>query len=371
MHFRKLFPPAAFLVFFVASTPAVVQDAVAHDGLAQEQTWRFAASGDSRNCGDVVMPAIASGVRADNSAFYWHLGDFRAIYRFDQDYWQLHPPPEPNAANISIYLANAWQDFIDNQLLAFGSVPVYLTFGNHELVPPKNREQLVAQFADWLDAPGIREQRLKDDPHDYTVKGYYRWIKDGIDFVSLDNASPNDFDAKQMKWLQGVLNRDQKDASVRALVVGMHEALPESISKGHSMNQSPDADESGLRAYQWLLEFKQKSNKPVYVLASHSHYYMEGIFNTEYWRTHGGVLPGWIVGTAGAERYALPANAKDAKAAKTNVYGYLTGTVSASKEDPVHFEFHELKESDVPPEVTGRFTPEFVHACWTGNSQVR
>ncbi len=317
------------------------------------------------------MPAIAGGVRADHAAFYWHLGDYRAIYRFDQDYWQLHPPPDPSAASITVYLATAWQDFIDNQLLPFGSTPVYLTFGNHELVPPKTREQLIAQFADWLDAPQIREQRLKDDPHDYTVKGYYHWIKDGIDFVSLDNASPDEFDAKQMKWLQRVLNRDQSDGSVRAVILGMHEALPESISKNHSMNQSAEGEESGHRVYQWLLEFKQRSNKPVYVLASHSHYYMEGIFNTEYRRTHGGVLPGWIIGTAGAERYALPPNANEAKAAKTHVYGYLLGTVSASKEDPVHFEFRELKESDVPSEVVTRFTSDFVHSCWEGNSQIR
>jgi len=31
------------------------------------QTWRFAVSGDSRNCGDIVMPAIAAGVKADHS----------------------------------------------------------------------------------------------------------------------------------------------------------------------------------------------------------------------------------------------------------------------------------------------------------------
>jgi hypothetical protein len=27
--------------------------------------WSFAVSGDSRNCGDIVMPGIAEGVRAD------------------------------------------------------------------------------------------------------------------------------------------------------------------------------------------------------------------------------------------------------------------------------------------------------------------
>jgi hypothetical protein len=41
--------------------------------------WRFAVSGDSRNCGDVVMPGIAAGVLKEGPAFYWHLGDFRKI----------------------------------------------------------------------------------------------------------------------------------------------------------------------------------------------------------------------------------------------------------------------------------------------------
>ena len=54
-----------------------------------QQPWTFAVSGDSRNCGDVVMPAIAAGVHRDHAAFYWHLGDFRAINDFDQDYKQL------------------------------------------------------------------------------------------------------------------------------------------------------------------------------------------------------------------------------------------------------------------------------------------
>ncbi|MGC1169815.1 MAG: hypothetical protein WA886_12990, partial [Candidatus Acidiferrales bacterium] len=47
--------------------------------------WSFAVSGDSRNCGDVVMPAIAAGVLKDNASFYWHLGDFRKNSDFDED----------------------------------------------------------------------------------------------------------------------------------------------------------------------------------------------------------------------------------------------------------------------------------------------
>ena len=313
------------------------------------------------------MPAIAKGARADNAEFYWHLGDFRAIYRFDQDYWQTHQTADPRAMNVAAYLDGAWRDFIDNQLAPFSPMQVYLAVGNHELIPPKTRDQLVAQFAAWLDTPVIREQRLRDDPRDYAVRTWYHWIKDGIDFVTLDNASPDEFDANQMHWLDALLKRDATNGSVRAIVVGMHEALPQSISSNHSMDQSPQGEQSGQQVYQWLLKFKQGSQKPVYVLASHSHFYMDGIFNTEFWRTHGGVLPGWIVGTAGAERYALPPNAGDANQAKTKVYGYLLATVSDSKDKPIHFEFRELQESDVPAGVVSRYSSELVHDCWVNN----
>jgi hypothetical protein len=340
----------------------------AHAQSGAHTTWHFAVSGDSRNCGDVVMPAIANDAAQQHAAFYWHLGDYRAMYRFDQDYAQEHKPKNPDDPMlITAYLMSAWQDFIDNQLEPFGDMPVFLAFGNHELIPPKTRNELIAQFSDWLDAPAIREQRLRDNPHDHTVRGYYHWLRDGIDFITLDNASPDEFDSAQLKWVEALLRRDASDGSVRAVVLGMHEALPESISKGHSMSQSPDGEQSGEAVYHSLLDFRQTSKKPVYILASHSHYYMKGIFNTEYWRTHGGVLPGWIVGTAGAERYPLPPNAGDAQEAKTHVYGYLLATVNADANDPIRFEFRELKESDVPAPVVSRFSQELVHACWIGN----
>ncbi len=316
------------------------------------------------------MPAIAQGAASAHAAFYWHLGDFRAIYRFDQDYRPLQGPEDPNQPLTIIgYLSDAWQDFIEHQLEPFGSIPVLLALGNHELIPPKTRNQALLEFADWFDTPEIREQRLQDDPRDHAVKGYYHWMKDGIDFLTLDNASPDQFDARQMKWIEAVLKRDEASASVRAVIVGMHEALPDSISKGHSMNQSLIGQESGRQVYTWLLDFKRRSLKPVYVLASHSHFYMEGIFNTEYWRTHGGVLPGWIVGTAGAERYLLPPNSNDAKSAKTHVYGYLLGTVDWSKDNPVHFDFRQLQETDVPAGVVSRLTRAVVHECWAGNAE--
>ena len=39
--------------------------------------WTFVVSGDSRNCGDVVMPSIAAGAQAGRARFDWHLGDLR------------------------------------------------------------------------------------------------------------------------------------------------------------------------------------------------------------------------------------------------------------------------------------------------------
>lgn len=37
--------------------------------------WHFIISGDSRNCGDLVMPAIASDAAQYHPTFYWRLGD--------------------------------------------------------------------------------------------------------------------------------------------------------------------------------------------------------------------------------------------------------------------------------------------------------
>ena len=52
---------------------------------APGETWRFVASGDSRNCGDVVMPGIAETAKKNQVAFYWHLGDLRLTTGFDED----------------------------------------------------------------------------------------------------------------------------------------------------------------------------------------------------------------------------------------------------------------------------------------------
>ncbi|MBI1741242.1 MAG: hypothetical protein HY233_12570 [Acidobacteriales bacterium] len=331
-----------------------------------QQPWNFAVSGDSRNCGDVVMPAIAAGVQHNEAAFYWHLGDLRAIYDFDQDFKQL---ATAGGAPLRIidYENRAWDDFIENQISPFGNMPFFLGIGNHETIPPKTRTEFVVQFADWLDTPELQQQRLKDNPKDHRLRTYYHWQRGGVDFINLDNASPDQFDKDQMAWFESVLKADTGDPSIHTIVVGMHESLPDSISKGHSMSESAQGETSGRRVYSQLLGAQNNAHKNVYVLASHSHFFMDGVYNTEYWRSNGGVLPGWIVGTAGAVRRALPPAAGDAKAAKTNVYGYLLGTVNSDR--TIEFRFQQIDEKDVPPEVVIRFGQSLVHDCFAANRQ--
>jgi hypothetical protein len=78
------------------------------------------------------------------------------------------------------------------------------------------------------------------------------------------------------------------------------------------------------------------------------------------------LLPGWIVGTAGATRYRLPKNTKGAKQARTDVYGYLLGTVQS--DGTIQFEFKELKQENIPAGVADRYGPQ-VQACFSGNKE--
>jgi hypothetical protein len=107
--------------------------AIAQD--SSTPAFKFAVSGDSRNCGDVVMPAIAAGARRYGADFYWHLGDMRAIYTFDEDLVppaKLALPPRGVPLNVSTYLSAAWPDFIAHQIAPFGDLTVFLAIGNHE-----------------------------------------------------------------------------------------------------------------------------------------------------------------------------------------------------------------------------------------------
>jgi hypothetical protein len=333
---------------------------------AQDGPWKFAVSGDSRDCGDIVMPAIASSVRHNRAEFYWHLGDFRAIYMMDED--MAYPPsivPNARPMNVITYLTRAWPDFIEHQLDEFENVPVFLGIGNHETIPPSTREAYLTQFADWLAKPVIREQRLKDDPKDHKLRTYYHWMNRGVDFISLDNASSEQFDTAQLAWVRGVIQRDETSPDVTTIVLGMHAALPGSLGNSHSMSDSAQGDKSGRDVYEALWHAQSVAHKKVYILASHSHFLMEDVYRTDVWK--GKVLPGWIIGTAGAVRYRLPAEAGPNNKAMTDVYGYLLASVAA--DGAISFEFKQVNQDDLFKANEGFYPEELVRWCYSENKQ--
>jgi hypothetical protein len=322
------------------------------------------------------MPAIAKSVLQHHVKFYWHLGDFRLMSDVDDDMRALYK----DGLTLDDYRRDAWGDFLANQIAPFGLLPIHLGIGNHELYGNKTPEAYLTQFAYWLDTPDLRTQRLKGHSQDTSLKPYYHWQERGIDFIYMDNSGDDGFDDAQMKWFEDVLQRDRAGKDITAVVVGMHRALPNSFACGHSMNgdalnPSEKGTKSGRQAYRDLVDWKKATGKLAYVLASHSHLFMKNIFGTDYWKNpqHGGVvLPGWIVGTAGAKRYALPKELSPEvlaqTKAKTRVYGYLLATVHPG--GTVELQFQQLDEGDVPFEVTTSYEKEFVHRCFAENSDL-
>lgn len=325
---------------------------------------RFAVAGDSRNCGDIVMPAIAASVKRDGAAFYWHIGDLRSNYNFDED---LVAEAKQNGKSVDVltYQRTAWPDAVRNQLMPFAPLPFYLAIGNHELVPPHTRLEFIAQFADWLNQPSISAQRLADDPTDHAVRLWFHWIVQGTDFISLDSATDDMFDSAQLAWFEKRLAEDAGNPAIHTVVVGSHSPLPHSIACYHSMSDSPQMNATGTRAYRDLLRFRTSSGKPVYLFASHSHFVIGNVFDSDYWRANGGVIPGWIIGTAGATRYRLPDTGGRGSFAKTDVYGYLLGTVNPN--GTVDVVFREIKRANVPADVLERYPAATVDQCFDGN----
>jgi hypothetical protein len=200
------------------------------------------------------------------------------------------------------------------------------------------------------------------------LRPYYHWMQGGVDFINMDNSTTDTFDSAQMAWLRRVLDNDSRDSRVKAVVVGMHAALPHSLGCDHSMNEWAQGEYSGDIVYRNLLDFREKSKKNIYVLASHSHYLLRDAYDTPYWRAHGGVLPGIIIGTAGAIRYRLPDTTQGfpPERAKTDVYGYLLGTVDAN--GAIAFDFRQIDRPGIPEDISARYGAEFVDWCFNQNS---
>jgi hypothetical protein len=144
----------------------------------------------------------------------------------------------------------------------------------------------------------------------------------------------------------------------------MHESLPNSTSSNHAMDDWALGKETGEQVYTWLLG-AQAAGKHVYILSSHSHYYSPNIYNTPYWKQQSSnVVPGIIIGSAGAHRYKLPPEAD--KASKTNIYGYLQGAVHG--DGTIDFGLHVLNESDLVQNKWPNAPLDAIHECFIHNS---
>lgn len=353
-----------------------VADIPAKPIVVTETSWYFAVSGDSRDCGDLIMPKIAQAI-ADNrerapAELYWHLGDFRAIYRIDCDigkakYSPFDCPAKPSQdATMSSYIGDAWDDFIKNQVIPFEETktPVFLGIGNHELIAPLNRDKFKQKFKAWLTHDFIKAQRDADRAeHIASEDGdtYYHFVRRGVDFIYLDNADGDSFRAQEINWLSSVINADKKDDSIKTIIVGMHAALPYSKSSDHGMDKTCQGICSGLQVYDLLYRAQNRGGpvekqKHVYVLASHSHYFEENVFDTPEQRARGQILPGWIVGTAGAEQYR-----EEIK------YGYLQ--VEVRSDGTINPQFKEVTR-EMLPLASGPGAAELTGFCFEQNKRV-
>ena len=338
-------------------------------------SWYFAVSGDSRDCGDLIMPKIARSVAAKRAQlpikFYWHLGDFRALYRIDCDMAKRSNPsfkciqgnasPDETPALRKKYLEAAWPDFIEHEVTAFeqAGVPIYLGIGNHETIG-RTRDEFRLQFKKWLTLPALRGQRKADlKKHIFSKEGdtYFHFVMKNVDFIYLDNADRNvGFSPEQLNWLAQVLKADADNDSVKTIIVGMHAALPHSISSNHAMDETCAGLCSGLQAYDLLDKAQnpdgpQSKRKHVYVLASHSHFFEEQIYNTPKHKDH--VLPGWIVGTAGAEQYKPEIR-----------YGYML--VEVKPDGTIETSFVDVDRNS-PPVLSGDWADKLTNYCFDEN----
>jgi hypothetical protein len=347
-----LLPALVLTEILISSTAVRAQEA---------GTWTFAVSGDSRNCGDFVMPAIAAKVKAEHDAFYWHLGDFRWISHEDQDLLAMEPETKLTTEE---YRKIAWDDFLKHQMVSFGSVPVFLGRGNHETVPPMTPEGYIEKFSSFLNRPEIVAQRNADGEYAGPSGPWYHWTEHGVDFITMDNSDKQEFSDEQLHWLRQVLDHDLKPGSgITTIIAGMHEALPHSTGSEHAMDDWDRGERTGELVYTWMYD-AQAAGKYVYLIASHSHYYSPDIYDTPFWKQHSKtVVPGLIIGAAGAHRYALPKDARPG--AKTMIYGFVQGTVHSN--GVIDFALHELTEQDLVSAKWPNAPNDAIHECFIHN----
>lgn len=77
------------------------------------------------------------------------------------------------------------------------------------------------------------------------------------------------------------------------------------------------------------------------------------------------MLPGWIIGTAGAVRYRLA----DPTQGQTDVYGYLLATVAP--DGSIKFDFKEITRDAIPSATVTRYGTKLVDWCFSDNKDTK
>lgn len=333
--------------------------------------WSFTVAGASSDCGHLVMPAIAAAARADHARFHWHLGDMRRATKPDIDFMYEHRFQTPTTTPTPVDYADlALSDVVEHQVEPFADLPLYVTLGGRDDVRPLSRLQYRVALRALLDRPEILAQRQADGEPPRGVTGlpptYYHWRHGNVDFISLDSTAQGGFESTQLTWLDAVLRRDLVDPAVRTVVVGSFAALPYSRAEAGSLCATKTSVRSGEHVYEALARLT-KAGKRVYLLSANAHRYQEDIYDTDHWRNpeQGGiVLPGFIVGTAGAQQEPQPDDSAGAQAAARG-YGYLRGEVAPDGE--IRFSFRPLTAPELAAIESSDFESGLVMYCTEKN----
>src|SRR6202012_1232789 len=89
---------------------------------------------------------------------------------------------------------------------------------------------------------------------------------------------------------------------------------------------------------------------------------------TAAWQAKGGVLPGWLIGTAGAEHYSVPPEGKSFTTWAENEYGDAVGRVTpGGGAHSIDVQFVPVKSKDLDSGATSEFGADAIDFCFSGN----
>lgn len=335
---------------------------------AGDAPWVFTAAGASADCGSAVMPAIAAASRAQHAAFHWHLGGFRHGSKVDKDALFLRVMQTPGGVpGILDYAGVAQGDVREHQIKLFAGERIYTTFGAPEEERPLTKYQFQITLREQFEYPELVAQRAADGDRLANGHGlsppYYHWRERNVEFISIDTSSERWPEPAQQRWIERVVTRAIVDERIRTVVVATHEPLPH--SRALEVDCPPRAVVERREGLYQTFARVAAAGKRIYLLSASQHYFLNDLYATPYWQSaeHGAVvLPGVMVGTAGAERMLAPGSPPDAAPGD---YGYLRAEVAADGE--IRFAFVPLTRAELENAPGSDFEPGLGKACSEGN----